>query len=92
MSDEQNDYSEIFTPTDPRDGWPEAEQMNSAMSGISGRAIIFMFKVTFSFYIQYLGLPHSSSWRSSHIKGMVLLSFVELANVVMFFMTVYHYM
>ncbi len=36
MSDEQNDYSEIFTPTDPREGWPEAEQMNSAMSGISG--------------------------------------------------------
>ncbi len=49
MSDEQNDYSEIFTPTDPRDGWPEAEQINSAMSGISGIhyiAVIFMFKVT----------------------------------------------
>jgi hypothetical protein len=40
MSDEQNDYSEIFTPTDPREGWPEAEQMNSAMSGISGIAIV----------------------------------------------------
>jgi hypothetical protein len=45
MSDEQNDYSEIFTPTDPRDGWPEAEQMNSAMSGISGIAVVSWFLV-----------------------------------------------
>jgi hypothetical protein len=45
MSDEQNDYSEIFTPTDPRDDWPEAEQMNSAMSGISGIAVVSWFLV-----------------------------------------------
>jgi hypothetical protein len=38
MSDEQNDYSEIFTPTDPRDGWAEGSEMNSAMSGMSGRS------------------------------------------------------
>jgi hypothetical protein len=52
MSDEQNDYSEIFTPTtedvsseDPRTVWADGggcggsrySEMTSAMSGISGR-------------------------------------------------------
>ena len=32
MSEEYSDYSEIFTPTDPRDRWDE--NMVSAMSGI----------------------------------------------------------
>ena len=31
MSEEYSDYSEIFTPTDPRDRWDE--HMISAMSG-----------------------------------------------------------
>ena len=61
MSDEQNDYSEIFTPTDPRDGcWAEGSGMNSAMSGISGMHIVYIsvhictFTVLFILYLNTL--------------------------------------